>query len=107
MLFSALMTAFVIYAISIAGGCGLFAFWFFFYYSIFFYYLYTKNNKIMPRKWLIISGSIILIACLGSLIASLLITSFNDFLGFSITYLVFTFLLMGYSFFTILSEYNL
>lgn len=86
------------YAKSVAGGAGILGFWFFIYYSVFLYFMYKKNNDSLSKKLIYISLGIIVAVCAISLIVALALDSFNDFLGFSISYLVFVLLLFIYSY---------
>ena len=57
-----------------------------------------KNNEQLPRLWYNVSFILILGFCCISLIVALCLKDFNDFLGFSISYLVLNCMLFGYSF---------
>lgn len=88
------------YAKTIGGGAGILGFWFFVYYSVFLFFMYKKNNESLSKKLIYISLGIIVAVCAISLIVALVLDSFNDFLGFSISYLVFVLLLFIYSYST-------
>jgi len=53
------------------------------------YYVYLKRNRSLPRNFLYLAG--IIVACIIILIfaLSLALDSFNDYVGFAITYMVF------------------
>lgn len=89
------------YVIGFAGaapGIALIAFWFFFFYTLMLFYFYKKNNSKITRGWLIISASVIIGICLIALIAAVSLDSFNDFLGFSISYLLLNAVLFIYAY---------
>jgi len=88
---------FLMFTIGLESGCGVIAFWFFVYYGIFILFIYYRNNKSIPRKFILISVGILAGVCFISLIVAAFTQSFNDFLGFSITYLVLNLLLFFYS----------
>ena len=88
----------MIWARSIYAGISIIVWCCFFYYFHFIYYIFIKNNKSLPRLWMIISGSIIVLICLISLIAAALSDDFNDFLGFSITWLTINTIIIVYGY---------
>lgn len=92
------MGGYIIYFAGIGPGVAVCAFWFFFYYANILFYFYNKNNSSLPRKWVIATAVIIIGVCLVSLIAALILDTFNDFFGFSISYLVFNAIIFIYSY---------
>lgn len=86
------------YAKSIPAGAGILAFWFFVYYGWFLYWTYKRNNESLSKRLIVLSLGIIIVICAISLILALILDEFNDFLGFSISYLVFNLLLFIYSY---------
>lgn len=92
------MGGYIIYFAGIAAGVGVIGFWFFFYYALLLFYIYKRNNNSLPRKWVISAAIITIVFCLSALIAAVCIDSFNDFIGFSVSYLVVNLLLFLYSF---------
>lgn len=95
------MSGFVFYFAGVGSGAGVAGFWCLFYYSIILFVFYKRNNSTVTRFWQILSIAIIAGICLSAIIAALALDSFNDFLGFSLTYLVLNVLLFVYSFSTI------
>lgn len=100
------MGVYVIIVRSVFGGIAIIGFWFYAYYAIFVFWLYKKNNKSIPKVWLYISAALIVLVCLIALVASALIDSFNDFVGFSISYLIINLILFIYSYSLIQSDLN-
>jgi hypothetical protein len=78
-------------------GLGVFGFMVIFYFCNFIYYIFMLNNKSLPKKWLIICQVVLLLVCLTTLVAAAIMDNFSDFVGFSITWLILTFLLLAYS----------
>lgn len=101
MLIAGGMCGFVFYFAGVGSGAGVSGLWCLFYYSIVLFVFYKRNNSTVTRFWLILSIVIIAGICLSAIIAALALDSFNDFLGFSLTYLVLNVLLFVYSFSTI------
>ena len=97
---------FMIWARSIYAGISIIVWLFFFYYFHFIYYIFIKNNRSLPRIWMIASGTIIALVCLISLIAAALSDGFNDFLGFSITWLTINIILLVYGYTLIQRDIN-
>jgi peptidoglycan biosynthesis protein MviN/MurJ (putative lipid II flippase) len=58
---------------------------------------YLKNNHSLPKIFLIIAAVLMILTAVAVMIASFILPEFDNFLGFSITYLVLNFLLLGYS----------
>ena len=83
---------------SIGAGAGVLGFWCLFYYAIIAFIFYKKNNNSVTRRWVIASAVIIIGICLVALIAALILDSLNDFLGFSVSYLVFNAIIFIYSY---------
>jgi hypothetical protein len=98
MCFCFAMGGFLFYARGFYAGAGTIGFWFFIYYGLYAFYIYHKNNDSIPRKFMIITLSLIFSICFISLICALAIKAFNDFVGFSITYLVFNILIFVYAY---------
>lgn len=95
-----------LFGVSIASGCGIFAFWFFLYYALFILYIYKKNNDSLPKKYITISLGIIIAVCSSVLIVALCLKSFNDFFGFSIFYLTAVVLLFIFSYTQLQMDFN-
>lgn len=96
--------AFLMWSRGFGAGGALFAFWIFVYYGLIFKYIYERNNKSIPRSLLYFTVGFVVVICLIALILSLAFDSFNDFLGFSITYLTITTAIMGTSYIKIQSD---
>lgn len=65
---------------------------------------YLKNNNSLPRYFIWITGGLIVGTAVAVMIAGFVLDSFDNFLGFSITYLVLSFLLLGYSIWILYSD---
>jgi hypothetical protein len=91
------MCLYLLYVRGIPVACGLFVAFFFIYYGIFIHKVSIKYNKHVPLKYKLLTIFLVLCISLSALIAALLLDSFNDFLGFSITYLFFTFIFLALS----------
>ena len=101
-IFAFSLGAFMIWARSPQAGIGIIVFWFFFYFSHVIFYVY-RQNKGLPLIWRRVTSIIVIVVCCSSLLVSWILESFNDFLGFSISFLVIDALTMGYSFFLLKS----
>ena len=105
--FSFAMGAFLIWARSLAAGLGVIGFYFFFYFFHYVYQVYNLNNKSLPRRYRLIVLAIIVLVCLSTLIAAVCISSFNDFVGFSLTWLGLNAILFVYSLNLVRSDWDL
>lgn len=92
------MGGFIIYFAGVAAGVAVFGLWFFVYYGLAVFYFYKKNNSSISRKWALATISLVISVCLVALIAAVSIDSFNDFLGFSISYLILNFFFFLYAY---------
>lgn len=92
------MGGFIIYFAGVAAGAAIFGLWFFVYYGLAVFYFYKKNNSSISRRWAIATISLVISVCLIALIAAVSVDSFNDFLGFSISYLILNFFFFLYSY---------
>lgn len=92
------MGGFIIYFAGVAAGAAVFGLWFFVYYGLAVFYFYKKNNSSISRRWAISTISLVILVCLIALIAAVSVDSFNDFLGFSISYLILNFFFFLYSY---------
>lgn len=97
-IFSMGLSGFLMGTRSIGLGGGLFGFFFLLYYGLGMYQVYVNNNHSVPAKFINISAIILAAVCFIALILSLAIDGFNDFLGFSITYLILNLLVFVYGY---------
>ncbi len=95
------MGIFMIPARGAAAGVGIIAFFFFVYYGIFLFHIYIKNKNSFPRIWIYISVIGLFLICSISLIVALTMESYNDYVGFSIFYLVLNLLILVYSYYSL------
>ena len=72
---------FMIWARSVYSGVAIIFFWTFFYFFHFLYQMYVLNNESLPRIWQMVSGILILLVSIVSLIVAAVSRDFNDFIG--------------------------
>jgi hypothetical protein len=65
---------------------------------------YINNNNSLPRIFFLITAILMVLTALAVMIVGFILPEFDDFLGFSITYMVLTFLLLGYSAYLLLND---
>lgn len=97
-IFAFAMSGFVFYFGGVGAGAGVLGFWCLFYYALILYVFYKRNNSSITRGWMIATAVIVIGICLVALIAAVILDSLNDFLGFSVSYLVFNAIIFIYSF---------
>eukprot|EP00919_Chromeraceae_sp_WS-2016_P035526 GHVR01084295.1.p1 GENE.GHVR01084295.1~~GHVR01084295.1.p1 ORF type:complete len:253 (+),score=-7.80 GHVR01084295.1:1977-2735(+) len=81
----------------IAEGIAVIAVAIYYGYAIALYFIYLWKNKSIPWFLYPISIILVIITCFAVMIYAFVVESFNDFYGFSLTYLVINFLLLLYS----------
>lgn len=83
------------------SGLALIGVAFFYTYFTIIYLIYLKMNKSIP--WIIypITGILIILTCFAVMFYAFVVDTFDDFYGFSVTYLVINLLLLGYASFLI------
>ncbi len=70
------------------------------------YLVYLVRNKSFPEFLHYITVTIVVGTCSGIMIYGFIVDSFNDFYGFSITYLVIDFLLVVYGGFRLMRDFT-
>lgn len=98
------MGVFVLVGYSLAGGLAVIGGSLYFAYFLAIGLFYIKNNYSMPRIVLIITAALILLTAVGVMIAAFVLPDFDDFLGFSITYLVLNMMLLGFASYRLLED---
>jgi len=75
--------------------------------AVILFYKYNKNNKSLPKNW-IISIIVLLFLCTGSsLVAALILSDMNDFIGYSIFILSFVMIVFMLALFLIKNDFAL
>jgi len=82
------MGGFIIYFAGSAAGISVIVFWLFVYYGLVMFYFYKKNNSSISSEWAVSMISVVLLVYLAGLLAAVFIDSLNNFLGFSLSYLI-------------------
>ena len=90
---------------SIALGIVLIAISVYYGYLIGLYIIYLARNKSLPQFMHYITLSIIVVTCFAIMIYGFVVDDFNDFYGFSITYLVITFLIIVYAAYALFMDF--
>lgn len=98
------MGVFVLVAYDLAGGLAVIGGSLYFAYFLGIGLYYLKNNYSLPRIVLIITAALIILTAVAVMIAAFVIPNFDDFLGFSITYLVLNFMLLGFASYRLLDD---
>lgn len=91
------MGVFILVLVNLAAGIAVIGISAYIAYFIGLGLYYLKNNNSLPRLFIWITAALIVATALAVMIASFVLDDFDNFAGFSITYLVLTFLLLGYS----------
>lgn len=91
------MGVFVLVIYNLTAGLAVIGVSLYFAYFLAIGLYYIKNNYSMPRIVLIVTAALIVLTAIAVMIASFVLPDFDDFLGFSITYLVINLLLLGYA----------
>ncbi len=89
---------------SIGAGIALLGVAFYYTYIVIIYFVYLKLNKSLPFFVNLITLAIIIITCFAIMIYAFVDDNFDDFYGFSITYLVINLMLVLYAGFRILGD---
>ena len=77
-------------------GLGFMGAAFFYSYAIILYLIYLKMNNSIPFAFYPITLGIIIVACFGVMIYAFVVDTFDNFYGFSVTYLVINLLILLY-----------
>ena len=68
------------------------------------FYKFNINNNSLPRNWLIILITLLVLFTLTSLVAALILDTLNDFIGYSIFILSLTMIIFLLNFFVIYND---
>jgi hypothetical protein len=90
---------------SIALGIVLIAISVYYGYLIGLYIIYLTRNRSIPQFMHYITVSIIVATCFTIMIYAFVVDSFNDFYGFSVTYLVINFLIVVYAAYALFMDF--
>lgn len=88
----------------IPEGLALLGAAFFYTYAIVLYLIYLKRNKSMPWILYPITALIIVLTCFAVMIYAFVVDTFDNFYGFSITYLVVNLLILLYACYLLYSD---
>lgn len=88
----------------ITEGLGLLGAAFYYSYAVILYLVYLKMNKSIPWILYPITLGIIIVTCFAVMIYSFVVDTFDNFYGFSVTYLVINLLILLYACFLLYND---
>lgn len=92
------LSGFIYYFAGLIAGIFVLIFWVFVYYGLAMFYFYKSNNSSISISWMMMLISAVILTFLGSIVASNVIDNLDNYLGFSLGYLILNFFLFLYSF---------
>jgi hypothetical protein len=87
----------IIWFKQIAEGIILIGVAFYYSYALIYYLIYLNNNDSVPWVLDLVTAIIVILTCLSVMVYSFFDSNFDDFTGFSISYLVINLMFMIYS----------
>lgn len=78
---------------------------FYYTYALVIYFIYLKMNKSLPFVVYIVTFFVIVATCFAIMIYAFVSDDFDNFYGFSITYLVINFMILLYAVFSLMQDY--
>jgi len=91
------MGGFIIYVAGLTAGVSVIVIWFFVYYGLAMFYVYKNNNSSLSEERAYSMISVAIFVYLAALLAAVHIDSLNNFLGYSLIYLILNAFLFLYS----------
>ena len=88
----------------IGAGLGFIGAAFYYTYAVVVYLIYLKMNKSIPWAIYPVTGVIVILTCFSVMIYAFVVETFDNFYGFSVTYLVINLLLLCYGCYLIYND---
>lgn len=90
---------------SLVVGLAFIAAAFYYTYAVIVYFIYRHRNKSIPFIIYIVTFFVVIIPCFAVMIYSFVSDSFEDFYGFSVTYLVINLLILLFGAYSLVRDY--
>lgn len=103
-LFGVGMGIYVLLQISLIPGIIIIGVFFYAGYMLAIYLIYLYLNKTFPNYLVYITMGVFFVTAISVMIVSYILGSFDDFLGFSITYLIINIIVLGYGGYLLYSD---
>lgn len=87
---------FVLFEVSMIGGIIILGIFAYVGYMLAIYLVYLKFDKVLPRYLVYTTMGVFFVTATSVMIVSYILNTFDDFLGFSITYLIINVIILGY-----------
>jgi hypothetical protein len=100
------MGIYILLIIQVVPGIAVIGVFLYVTYFLVLYIIYLKMNKSLPNFIAPLTVLLVFLTAFSVMIASFIITEFDDFVGFTITYLVLIFILGVYAIYLILNDLN-
>lgn len=98
------MGIYILMLISLIAGIVVIGIFFYIGFLLALYLAYLHLNKTLPNSLVYLTMVVFLITSLSVMIVSYALNTFNDFLGFSITYLIINVIILGYGGYLLYSD---